>query len=67
MVDVPITDNVDSLGCELANVIGFLFDEDHSIISKVLSFIGITHPSAPRKESILVHCLHALHEVATIN
>lgn len=34
VVDVPTTD-VDSLGCDLANAIGFSFDEGHSVVSKI--------------------------------
>jgi hypothetical protein len=71
VVDVPTTGDVDSLGCDLANVIGFSFDEGNSIVSKILSFVGIDRPvtseALASEASVLVHCLRALREVASIN
>lgn len=70
MVDVPITGDIVALGHDLANAIGFSFDEDHSIISKVLSFVGIDCPTArapEKEESVLVCCLQALRKAAEIN
>lgn len=66
-MDVPATGDSDSLGRELAKVIGFSYNEHYTVAATFLSYIGIEYPSPPDDASVLVCCLHALAEAAAIN